>query len=514
MSKITLSVISGFFLILSFPNFLLQSCKFPTLLSGIIAWISLVPLLIAIYNEKPSKSFISGLITGYIFFSGSLYWIAGIKEFGILAPYALLLLSFYLALYIGVFCFLVSYVKKEYKLWFIPFIFVSLEYIRALFLSGFPWSSIGYSQFQNLSIIQISSLTGVYGVSFIVVLVNSFIAYFIINYRSINMRLILSGLSVLFIISISILFGYFSIKNLNSMMEENNKLDVVILQGNIPQDEKWEEENVEKTFEIYDRLSTIAPSGTAAPKKNSLIIFPETAIPVYLLYDRKHLDFVSNIAKRQNSYLLTGIPDLVLDKSGNIDKYLNTAILIHPDGSILDRYDKIHLVPFGEFTPLRNLISFFEKFTAGFAEYSPGKKETVFEVDNKKFSVVICYEIIFPHLVRRFLNKGAEFLVNITNDAWYGRTAMPYQHVSMAIFRSIENRVYIFRSANTGVSCIINPSGKITKYLDIFIRGGIKDSIKIFHKKTFYTRYGDIFVYFCIAFSGLIVYKSKIWIKK
>ena len=504
-----LAVASGILLVLSFPNFLINHFS---AIPGIIAWVSLVPLLVSFYEERPSKSFLSGFISGYICFIGGLYWIAGIKELGVLAPYTLILLSLYLSAFTGIFCLLLSFVKEEYKLITAPFIWVILEYIRAIFLTGFPWLSLGYTQYRNTMLIQISSITGVYGVSFIVVLVNSFITYVIISLRNRlkNIRqMYLYCLFVFIVIVFSILFGYHSVKKAlpgNLEPVSASPLDVAILQGNIPQDEKWLEENVENTFAIYDKLSAMSD--------NSLIIWPETATPVYLLYDKKHLEQVLDIAKARNSYLLTGIPDLIFDRSGNVDKYLNTAILISPDRVILDRYDKIHLVPFGEFTPLRNFISFFEKFTVGFAEFSPGTKETVFEVDGKKFSVLICYEVIFPHLVRKFVNNGAVFLVNITNDAWYGKTAMPYQHVSMAVFRAIENRIYILRSANTGVTCIINPAGKITKYLDIFTAGGIKDSIKITHGKTFYTKYGDIFVYFCIAFFILIVYKQSTWIKK
>lgn len=498
-----LAIVSGIFLVLSFPNFLLPEFS---IIHSIVAYISLVPFFISIYDEKPAKSFILGFITGYIYFTGGLYWIAGIKELGVLATYTLLLLSFYLAFYVGVFSLLISFIKKEYKLFATSFLWVCLEYVRAHLFSGFPWLSIGYSQYQNMLLIQISSLTGVYGVSFIVVLINSFIAYFFIYFKYMlkNIKfLFLYGSIIFLIVFCSILFGSHSIKNLDKLNPQGNPVDIAILQGNIPQDEKWETENVGKTFEIYDKLSTAS--------KNSLIILPETAIPVYVLYDKKHLNLLLNIAKRQNSYFLTGIPDLTFDKSGNVDKYLNAAILISPQGFILDRYDKIHLVPFGEFTPLKKFISFLEKFTVGFAEFSHGTRKTVFEIDGVKFSTLICYEAIFPHLVRRFVNKGALFLVNITNDAWYGKSSMPYQHTSMSIFRAIENRVYVFRSANTGVSCIIDPYGRVTKYLDIFVRGFLKDNIKILHKKTFYTKYGDVFVYFCIAFFVLIVYKQSIW---
>jgi apolipoprotein N-acyltransferase len=193
-------------------------------------------------------------------------------------------------------------------------------------------------------------------------------------------------------------------------------------------------------------------------------------------------------------------------------KLHNSAYLASPAGIILGRYDKIHLVPFGEYVPLADLLSLGSFGEVG--DFRPGKEYSLFSLPQGKFGIIICFEIIFPDLCRRFVNRGANFLVTITNDAWFGRTSAPYQHFSIATFRAVENRVFIARAANTGITGIIDPKGKIMKQGGIFKEEAMNGMIRLSSRKTFYTLYGDIFAWGCSAFSLLFLAYSLIQRRK
>ena len=219
---------------------------------------------------------------------------------------------------------------------------------------------------------------------------------------------------------------------------------------------------------------------------------------------------LTDFARENNIYLLFGSPAVK-----DYNKLLNRAYLISPKGEILSRYDKMHLVPFGEYVPLTKLLFFINKMVEGIGDFTSGEEYSVMKTDGGRFGVVICYEIIFPELVREFVKKDANFMTTITNDAWFGKSSAPYQHFSMAVFRAIENRVPVVRAANTGISGTIDSLGRIKKATDIFVETYITDEIEISkeHKKTFYTRYGDIFSYICtllvIGFFGWGLIKKR-----
>ncbi len=268
-------------------------------------------------------------------------------------------------------------------------------------------------------------------------------------------------------------------------------LTVALVQGNIAQDVKWEPAFLDKTMQIYSRLTL-----DTAAEKPDLVVWPEAATPFYFQHEAKYQEMVAGIMKRVGAYLLLGSP--AWDQSGGEAKFFNSAFLISPEGQIRGRYDKIHLVPYGEYVPLKQLFPFIEKMVVGIGDFSSGNEAKTLQLPSGSFGTLICYEIIFPDLVRRFAEKGAGFLVNITNDAWFGRTAAPYQHLSMAALRAVENRRCIARAANTGVSAIIDASGRIVRQTKIFTPADLTGIISIYEEKTFYTRYGDIFARLCL----------------
>jgi len=497
-TDIILSIISGLMLVLAFPPFDL----FP------VAWIALVPLLIAIWDKSARVSFLIGMLTGLVYFLGTIYWVFHSMYFYgyIAAPLSaliLLLLCLYLSLYTGLFSVLFNYISGRSRLpalVIVPFLWVTLDVIRTkLPILGFPWSSLGYSQYKFLPLIQIADLTGIYGISFLVAAVNSSI-FDVVFYWPKKMReepllprwpLTLSIIILLVTITGILFYGYEKL----SESSRSRSIKVSVVQGNIPQDKKWDAKFQKEVIDTYKRLS-LSVSG----RSPDLIVWPETAVPFIFGYDQTLTQDIISFQKQLGSYLLFGS---MLAKDD--DQLSNSAVLLSPDGTIVSTYDKIHLVPYGEYVPLRNLFPFIEKITVGIGDFLPGEEPVVMQTPFARIGTLICYEIIFPGLARKFVDRDANVLATITNDAWFGRTSAPYQHFYMAVFRAVENRVPVVRAANTGISGFIDSRGRIIRKSDIFVEAALTENIAIGNKKSFYTKHGDLFAYACIACSMLML---------
>ncbi|MDI6780668.1 MAG: apolipoprotein N-acyltransferase [bacterium] len=488
-----LAIISGILLTITFPVANMEA----------VAFIALVPLLSAIKGQSISKSFTLGLICGVVFFGTLLFWVSGIRLYQVpqwLLVIGWLFITIVSALFIGVFAVCVSMLKTRmspllsiYHLLAPAIIWTGLELIRSHFpMDGFPWGILGYSQYQNLILIQIAEFTGVFGVSFLIVLVNTAIAGVIsrIKYGWYGV-----GMSAI-VLNLCLIWG--SIK-----LQENptgKPLTISVIQTNIGIDQSWEwETSCEKISLMLNRLTK-----KAAKSNPDLIIWTETAIlssPDTSLWTRSK---IASIINGVNSYLLIGAPH-VTDTD-----YYNSAFLISNKGKIMDRYDKIHLVPFGEMIPNEELFPVLRKIFPQAGMYTHGKRYTVFN-QPARFCTLICYEGIFGDLTRRFVKNGAEFVVNITNDAWTRTRAAYYQHFSMDVLRSVENRRYFIRAGNTGISAVINPSGRIEHLLDIGREGIINSRIFLNNRPTFYSQFGDVFACFCLimAIIGMVPKRWK-----
>jgi apolipoprotein N-acyltransferase len=264
----------------------------------------------------------------------------------------------------------------------------------------------------------------------------------------------------------------------------NSPMRIALVQGNIDQRVKWDPAWQERTLAIYQDLTA-----AAAHERPQLIVWPEAAVPFFFRADSRRAA-VEGMARAADAYLLVGAPDWQAGQPRN------TAFLIGPDGQMVGRYDKRHLVPFGEYVPLRQLLSFVNPLAGGaIGEFASGHEATVFATPNGRFSVVICYEAIFPDEVRDFFRGGADFLINITNDAWFGRSAAPAQHLAMAAFRAVENRAYLIRAANTGISAIVTPDGHIVQASGLFTRVVLSGAINPHTSGSFYTWHGDLFAW-------------------
>jgi apolipoprotein N-acyltransferase len=243
-----------------------------------------------------------------------------------------------------------------------------------------------------------------------------------------------------------------------------------------------------------------------AEEKPDLIIWPETATPFFFQDAKKYQPLILDIPKKIHTFLLFGTPSYTIHQ-GKVNHH-NSAYLVSPSGELIGKYDKIHLVPFGEYVPMQDLLFFIGSLGEGIGDFKPGKEIFNFALPQGKFGVLICFEIIFPDLCRKFVKRGANFLVTITNDAWFGRTSAPYQHFSMAAFRAVENRVFVARAANTGITGFIDPTGKILKEGRIFTEEAMSGTVRLSSQKTFYTLYGDVFAWICSACSILLLVKA------
>jgi apolipoprotein N-acyltransferase len=502
LRKIGLSALSGLILALPFVNGKLWLC----------AWFALVPLLFALENKSKGKAFLLAYLCGVIFWAGTIYWLIHVTLPGTV------ILILYLALYFGVFGLIYSFRYEtktmSYEIVFVSSIWVILEYIRSRLFTGFPWALLGYSQYLNLPVIQTADIAGAWGVSFLVMLVNITI-YLALTRNPLpvtreKQKYILPLLCLL----VTLGYGYYKINAIRNAQYAIHQR-VSVIQGNIPQELKWQTRT--NNF-IIDRY--FALTGKAAQDKPGLIIWPEAALPVILEEETQYFKRVEAFVKEIKIPLLFG----AVTTRNNF--YYNSAVLVSASAGILGRYDKLHLVPFGEYIPLKKILPFLETVVP-IGDITPGRQFTVFSLSGypvirlsgsrgngqtggrqTKFSVLICFEDLFPALSRQFIKEGADFLVNITNDAWYKKTTAPYQHLQASIFRAVENRVFLVRSANTGISGFIAPEGKIISLVrdgfgkDIFVSGYDTQEIVIEQKKrfSFYTRFGDSFILVCIIF--------------
>lgn len=476
-------------------------------------WFALVPWLIIIKTEK--KSAFYSILIGTIFFLVNLAWLRYVTYS------AWLLLSFYSMGFFVTFGLITNFIIIRFKLPLTvvaPFIWVSLEYLRSFLLTGFPWLYLGHSQYKNETIIQIADITGVYGISFIIVLVNAAIVELILSY---NRKLkdkkfpfyIINTILPLLLVGISIFYGDRCLKHYQ--LVEGPKISLV--QGNIVQSVKNNPDTAQQVTNLQKYLDL---SLSTISEKADLIVWPETMVPgIFNInpnflgrdVDRISQTTIKNLAYILNANLLIG--GTAIEIRNNNQTFYNSAFYLNNKGNIINRYDKLHLVPFGEYTPLKKYLPFLARLVPYEVSLSPGKERTIFNLYTEKtgdikFATLICFEDSLPALVRKFCNDGAEFLINITNDGWFRKSAELDQHLSLMVFRAIENRVGIARAANTGISAFVDPVGNISHKL-VDSKGIYKDIEGVLTKKinlvedsnTFYKRHGDIFIIICSSLS-------------
>jgi len=455
-------------------------------LAGIIAWA---------WNTGRKftvrRCFVVFLLCGFISYLLIINWLRYVTVPGFIA------LSFYMAVYWGLFGLLVFVSRNlRHRAVFVSLGWVLLEYLRSVLFGGFGWALLGYSVFNQQYLIQPAEFAGAYGISFLIVFCNSALAEFIVSKKK--------GCLIAAVVLLTGSFTYSTItlhsQKAKALLNEGTPLKITVFQPNIPQEVKWDES---KAAYIKASFSSRLPVLNAT--KADMVIFPESSWPD--IGEGINGELIS-FAEKMPAHFLIGL--IVQDSN----EYHNAAYLFdrgRPKGF----YYKLRLVPFGEYVPLRKFFTWVDILNS-LEDMAPGKKFTVFEAGGKKFSVLICFEDVFSDLSTKFVREGAEFLVNITNDAWFGKSVEPVQHLSASVFRAIENRKYIVRSANTGISGFIDPYGK-TELLEngkIFVSGILTQSVYPNQVKTFYTRFGDYLFWayllpFLVLFVTLFIFRRK-----
>jgi len=466
----------------------LLASAFPPLDWWPAAFVGLVPLLLATAEQPPARAAWLGFASGIAFALLSIPWVVvTMVRYGQMpwwgAAAVLLALSGYLACYPAAFTLALSrfplppaaFPVGAAALW------TALEYLRTYALSGFPWNLLGYSQLPNLPFAQVASVTGVYGVSFLLVLASAALAVpFLPGMPRRGAWRVVSAAALL--VGAVHAAGIWALRGTDRAAAA---LQVAVVQGNIEQALKWTPAALDLTLDRYARLSAQAAQAGA-----DLIVWPETAVPLFLRHDPVRLAQVRALAESFGRPLLVGAPDRTV---GEPVRHQNSAMLLGPDGRLLAKYDKMHLVPFGEYVPLKSILFFVDQFATGIGDFVPGETRTLFRLPGGTFAASICFEVIFPNEVRAAVAGGAEFLVNITNDAWFGRSAAAAQHLRMAAFRALETRRYLARAANTGISAAVDPYGRILASTRLFEETVLVQGVIPRRDLTPYVRFGDWF---------------------
>jgi apolipoprotein N-acyltransferase len=479
---LTSGALTGVLLVLSLP----KPDFYP------LAWIALVPLLFVIAKTPLVSDVVgSSYIAGAIFFAGTCYWITETMSIygGLSSPLALgvgALFALSFALYFVLFALGLHLAIKKFGppgIFFAAPLWVTVELFRSVLFSGFPWMFSGYALVPYAGILQLVTWTGVYGLSFLATAVNSVIAYGVLQ-RSI--RWIGAAAAAIVIAWLVPVFG---------ITASNSPMAVRLVQTNISLDQPWKSPDSDV---LMDELTALSTRDGTRPR---IVVWPETPAPFYLTEDKQFRARMQSIARKLEAYFLVGYIDAVGEGPAN------SAGLLNPTGEQISRYDKMHLVPFGEYVPFKRLLFFAESLTRQVGEFVPGTDYKLSEVDGHKISTIICYESIFPDLVRQFPKRGSELILLITNDGWFGQSSAPYQHLRMGVARAVENRRYMVRVANTGISAIIDPYGRIESRTPLGVRTILDGTVHFRSDRTFYTQYGDIFAYANV----LVVIMLLVW---
>jgi len=493
--KTILCVLSSSLLFyLAFPNIF---CEYGFWVAG---WIFSIPLIF-ILDDKPLKDrLIIGILFGFLSYFFIVNWLVPLTIWG-MAVFVICL-----SIQPVLFCILYPFHGKSslLRVIYIPALWVSSEYIRTLILGGFTWT-LGYSQSFNTPCIQIADITGSYGISFIVILI-SYSFYQVIRRQARGLH----SMTIIIFLCLIMGYGYISMNDRNT---NEKPVKISIIQGNIDQHKKWNKAFVNEVIGQYTSLTK-----EVLFQSPDLIIWPETSFPGDYYEDQDICEMVEQLAQQVSIPILFGAP---FTENG---KVFNSALLMDSDGTLIARYRKIYLVPFCEYFPFQETLSFLMSgchYRIG--DFSAGNEISLFPIRSQyfkseqmpqKFGVVICSEDLFSGLVRKEVDKGAGFVVNITNDALLGNTAAPYVHAQASIMRAVENRIPFIRCTNTGWSCFISKYGEIIDSVEesgkkLFIKGHATQDIFPGIKKTFYNNMGDIFSLCCVICCIIFITYSR-----
>jgi apolipoprotein N-acyltransferase len=506
-----------------------------------LLFVALVPFFVVVMGAKTARqAALLAMLLGLVHFVVLLYWIVIVLgHYGGLPVYlavaALLLLALYMSLYLGVFAVVARLFflrcPASCALWLIPAAWVALDWCRSFLFSGLPWMDPGYGLARVPWLLQSADLWGHYGLSFILVLLNTLAALLFRagNQKRGQLALILPVLLLCAGVALYSFLRWQQIgKEMGQQVQRGATIRVGVVQGNIAQDQKWSPGLQEKALATYFSQSR----ALVAQDRPVLVIWPETALP---FYPSGHplMRVVRDFARQENISLLTGAPwvetgsedkrrggETIQEKgdrrrwidadsgadgggaAGNSDRqkprYYNSALLINPHGSIIDGYSKSHLVPYGEYVPLKKMMPFLAPLVEAAGDFSPGAVSHALDCQNARIGVLICFESIFPEIARKWAGVGANLLVNLTNDAWYGRSSAPHHSLAMTVLRAVETRRSLVRAANTGFSGFIDPLGQVQRVSPLFEPWAGTAELVLMEEETWFVRWGYLFSPICL----------------
>ncbi len=502
----------------------LQIAIFPLPNLYFLGWIAVTPLLVAVLHARepetlqlsdgvrllparPLQAFLLGYVCGIVWYAGTCYWVySTMRQYGgVNAPMAVVIMflfSLYLALYHGAFGLMVALVARRDRqsrlpLLLAPFFWVAVELARTR-ISGFPWDLLGTTQVDNFPLAQIARVTGVYGVSLEIMVVNVAFAAALLVPRTKRKQLLLASVIAALILQVG---------RWIPLPVSSTDHTAVLVQQNIPIliSEDWTKDYFEGTVRDLTWIS-VNHSQNVNPHP-SLVVWPESPAP-FFTNDPAFRDALANLARESGAWVLSGSlgqGDVNRPMEHSSETY-NSGSLFNPQGKLVARYDKVHLVPFGEYVPFRKLFSFASGLTEQVGEFNRGVSRQPLQAGDQSLGVFICYESIFPDEVRQFARNGAQVFANISNDGWYGDSGAYAQHLRQARMRAIENSRWLLRDTNTGVTAAIDPYGRIVASLPRKLRAALPAPYALTSVTTFYTRHGDWFAYGCaiISAGGLI----------
>ena len=497
---------------------LLQILIFPLPRLYFLCWIALAPLLVALLRTSsplsiqvnagqklipatPAQGCLLGYLCGVLWYLGSCYWVFDVMhQYGGMsvpvAAFILVLFALYLGLYHAAFGLLVALLARKHSgnrlaLVVAPFLWVAVELARTR-ITGFPWDLLGCSQVDNIPLTRIAAVTGVYGISLEIMIVNAaFAAAFLVR-RNRRKVLLLAALASAAILQ----FGRFI--DPPPLPYDHT---AVLLQQNLPVGDAgtWTKSFFESTLQDFIQRS-LHPSPPPAIRPD-LIVWPESPAPFFAT-DPIFRDALANLARASQAWIVTGNigtenPTAATPQS----KEFNSAQLVSPTGDFLARYDKIHLVPFGEYVPFRTIFSFAAGLTEAVGDFTHGTSRAALDAGDHKLGVFICYESIFPGEIRQFASQGAQLLVNISNDGWYGDSGAWAQHLNQARMRAIENNRWLLRATNTGLTASIDPYGRVVASIPRHERATLVAPYALIADTTIYSQYGDWLAWLCAIIS-------------
>jgi len=507
------SALSGFFLVGCFPKLSLHP----------LAWVAILPLLLILVGESgPWRAFGWAYFSGAIFLIGSCYWFVEVThQYGglslALALIALLAFVVVFSVFFGAFGLAVGGVSRRspaLALLLSPFLWVAMELARTYLITGFPWNLLGYAvPFAGLR--QIACVTGIYGLSFLAATTSALGTWVILRWRARWPCLVLGGWVAF------LLVGNWALAPPAPTRGPN---PAVLVQPNVPLDEAsattWApwlnptklNQLVSMSLEalsVYEKKEDIALDAKEQQRivASPLIIWAENPAPFYFTRDPVFRNAVEGMARRGGAYVVV---NTVVPCGSGGSNITNSAVVLDPEGREILQYDKIHMVPFGEYVPPWDFPKEIGKITNEVGNFVPGSSYRVAPTPGGAIGVFICYEDIFPQLVRRFVLGGAQVLVNISNDSWFGDSAAAWQELEMARLRAIENRRYLLRATNDGITALIDPYGRIEKQIARYQTAVLPANFSYLRGETFYTRHGDVFAWLCAALAGAIMLVARL----